>query len=413
MTPTTLPSSISVRDSLVDQRSRIVGLCATLVRDRDVAEDLAQETLYEAWKHQHELRDNDRAAQWLTGIARNVCLRWRQRTRWEAAHRSGPTNVSHAVGDEDAPASAALETLADEFDLERDLERRELATLLDQAVALLAPNTRTILIGRYIEQLTHAELAKRLGISEGALKLRLHRGRLALRRVLLDEFADTAEAYGLVPSATDTWEETRLWCISCGQHRLLGRLKRDKGPGEFSLRCPGCFGSKGLIYHDSDATLLGGVTRYKSAMARISTWANSYFREALHNGIVACRRCARTASLTIEPGGGLGYNSPGAPDPLDMRALVVTCGHCGLRNMQSHAGLILASAQGQAFWRAHPRIRLLPEREVEAYGRPALVTTFASITDGARFDTISACETFEVLSSHCTDTGLDAIESCN
>ncbi len=408
MTPTSTPSSAALHDTLIHERSRLVGLCASLVHNRDAAEDLAQETLYEAWKHRSELRDSDRAAQWLTGIARNVCLRWRQRARREAA-RYPISLVTQDAGEDDHPLGAALDTLAEDFDLERELELHELATLLDQAMAHLPPETRAILVGRYIERWPHAEMAQRLGVSEGAVKLRLHRGKLALRRALIEEFPDTAQEYGLAPPATDMWEETRLWCIGCGQHRLLGRIKRGDGPGEFSLRCPGCFASSGLIYHDSDTTLLGGVTRYKSAMARISTWANRYFREALRNGIVACRRCARPAALTIDPGGEDHSASPLA----NIRALVVTCGYCGLRNVQSHAGLILASAQGQAFWRAHLRIRLLPEREVETQGRAALVTSFASVTDGARFEVISARETHEVLRVYSAASNSGAFDNRN
>jgi RNA polymerase sigma-70 factor (ECF subfamily) len=408
MIPISTPSSATLLDTLMHERSRLVGLCASLVHNRDAAEDLAQETLCEAWKHQSELRDRDRAAHWLTGIARNVCLRWLQRERREAA-RYPISRMTQDIGEDDHPIGAALDTLADDFDLERDLERQELATLLDQAMAVLSPETRALLVGRYIEQCPHAEMAQRLGVSEGAVKLRLHRGKLALRRALLEEFPDTAQAYGLAPPVTERWEETRLWCIGCGQHRLLGRIKRGDGPGEFSLRCPGCFASSGMVYHDSDATLLGGVTRYKSAMARISTWADGYFREALRNGVVACRRCARPAALTVDPGGEDWSASPLA----NIRALIVTCGHCGLRNMQSHAGLVLASAQGQAFWRAHPRIRLQPEREVETQGRPALVTSFASVTDGARFEVVSARETYAVLRFYGAGSEAGAFDYCN
>jgi RNA polymerase sigma-70 factor (ECF subfamily) len=373
-----------------------------------VAEDLAQETLYEAWKHRYELRDSEHASHWLTGIARNVCLRWRQRERRDAARYTDLPMPPDSAGEDVYPAHATLETLAGDFDLEREVERHELATLLDQAMAFLPPDTRAILIGRYVERSKHAELAQRLGISEAAVKVRLHRGKRALRRVLLSEFADIAQTWGLAQPAVDRWEETRLWCIGCGQHRLLGRLKRDDGPGEFSLRCPGCFASRGMVYHDSDATLLGGVTRYKPAMTRISTWADGYFREALRNGVVPCRRCARPAALAIDPGAGEDHNALDASDPLIiMRALVVTCGYCGLRNVQSHAGLVLASPQGQAFWRAHPRIRLLPEREIETQGRAALVTSFASLVDGARFDVISARETYEILAVH----GAEAIDN--
>jgi RNA polymerase sigma-70 factor (ECF subfamily) len=404
MTPTSIPT---LWETLIQERTRLVGLCATLARNRDAAEDLAQETFYEAWKHQYELRDRDRATQWLNGIARNVCLRWRQRARREVARHAVLPVTQGPIWADDLPAGAVVETLADDFDLEGEFEHHELAALLDQAMTLLSPNTRALLVGRYIERWTLTELAQRLDVSEGAVKLRLHRGKLALRRVLLTEFADAAQVYGLAPPATEIWEETRLWCILCGQHRLLGRLKRGDGPGEFSLRCPGCFASRGMIYHDSDATLLGDVTRYQSAMTRISTWADGYFKEALRKRVVACRRCARPATLTIASGG-----DSNSADPLaSMRVLVITCRYCGLRNVQSHAGLILASAQGQAFRRAHPRIRLLPEREVETQGAPALVTSFASVADGAHFEVISARDTYDVLAIYRSDASQDALET--
>src|SRR6266700_3068852 len=61
---------------LPTERARLVHLCATITGNGDVAEDMAQETLLEAWRHLHKLRDPERRAQCLTGIARNVCLRF-------------------------------------------------------------------------------------------------------------------------------------------------------------------------------------------------------------------------------------------------------------------------------------------------------------------------------------------------
>ena len=60
-------------------------------------------------------------------------------------------------------------------------------------------------------------------------------------------------------------------------------------------------------------------------------------------------------------------------------------------------GLVLALPEGQAFSRAHPRIRCLPYRSIEFAGRPAIVTSFESVLDSARFDVISDYETYEVL----------------
>src|SRR5262245_6108606 len=114
------------------ERARLVRLCEHLTGDVSSAEDLAQETLYEAWRHRAALRDQMRHAQWLSGIARNVCLRWRRaRGRSHTQYAPDDAGTSEAVANEAAPV-----------DLEVGLERAELATLLDRALALLLPLTR-------------------------------------------------------------------------------------------------------------------------------------------------------------------------------------------------------------------------------------------------------------------------------
>ena len=61
---------------LPSERERLVRLCGYLSGNVDVAEDLAQETLFEAWRHREKLCDPQGHAQWLSTIARNVCRRW-------------------------------------------------------------------------------------------------------------------------------------------------------------------------------------------------------------------------------------------------------------------------------------------------------------------------------------------------
>src|SRR5205085_6619275 len=103
------------------ERARLVRLCACLTGNCDAAEDLAQETLVEAWRHAHKLHDPSGRDRWLAAIARNVCHRWlRARGRELARHAHEPldTNAAESV---DGPA--------DEFDVEVDLERHELAQL--------------------------------------------------------------------------------------------------------------------------------------------------------------------------------------------------------------------------------------------------------------------------------------------
>ena len=117
------------------ERRRLVRLCATLSGSRDAAEDLAQETLLEAWRNLHKLHDPAGADRWLSAIARNVCLRW-ARGRGRDADRLAP------LTDDDAAP--------DDLDVEVELERAELAELLDRALGLLPARTRDVLVQRYV-----------------------------------------------------------------------------------------------------------------------------------------------------------------------------------------------------------------------------------------------------------------------
>ncbi len=135
-------------------------------------------------------------------------------------------------GDDRTPLDPS-EWAADEFDLEFELERHELADLLDRAMALLSADARELLVERYVRDAPYAEIATRLGLSEGQVEKRLQRGKLALRRVLTTDLLDDAAAYGL-SAEIDGWQGTRIWCPLCGRRRLEARFTRDR---ELWLRC--------------------------------------------------------------------------------------------------------------------------------------------------------------------------------
>src|SRR4051794_3709983 len=194
--------------ALPSEWPRLVRLCAHFTGDRDAAEDLAQETLIEAWRHQDRVYDWQGYSSWLSAIARNLSLRWvRQRGREQARL---------VMSIDSAPdRSARVEELpADQPDFTIDLERAELADLLDRALALLPAESRRVLVEKYIDDLPLGEIAGRLGLSTGAVAVRLHRGRLALRRVLSTDLRPAAAGYGLGAPADDGWQETRIWCPS-------------------------------------------------------------------------------------------------------------------------------------------------------------------------------------------------------
>ena len=129
----------SLEKSLVFERARLVRLCAKITGDGIIAEDLEQETLLEAWRHIDDLHSQDKLPQWLSGIARNVCLRW-ARNRGRDLHL-----LAEPLQDLDAPQADQEDSLVDDFDLEVELERKELIELLDRALALLTPEARALL----------------------------------------------------------------------------------------------------------------------------------------------------------------------------------------------------------------------------------------------------------------------------
>ncbi len=192
---------------------RLVRFCARFTGDYDLAEDLAQETLIAAWRNGHTLRDLALYDRWLLGIARNLCRRWQQQSRRRGNNRPLEGADPGRCGDEQRAIATA------DGELERELERDDLATLLDRALAALPADTRAALIAHHLEEIPQAEIAARMRVSEGAVAVRLHRGRLALRRVLTTELAEEAVAYGLGIRDGVGWQDLRLWCPTCGQRR--------------------------------------------------------------------------------------------------------------------------------------------------------------------------------------------------
>lgn len=370
----------AMEDSMTLERARLVRLCTHLTGDRHIAEDLAQETLLEAWRNAHKLRDPDKRPQWLAGIARNVCsssARSRGRDLPRLAHPDDPENT------------------ADDLDVEIELERDELARLLDRALELLPPMTRDILVERYLRESSHAEIAERMGLSEGAVSMRLTRGRLLLRRAITTGLRDEAEAYGFSNSMSDEWRETRIWCHQCGQRKLMARV--PQAPGTVSFRCPACHpapdtvGSEYRLANAHFACLVGDLVQPQSILNRVTAWAHDYYMQALMVGVVACTNCGRPTRLHM-------HLPTKVPDRTgDLRGVHARCEACGEYVSSSAKGLITSLPEVQRFRRDHFRIRTLTDHEIDAAGQAAVVTRFEAVASSARLDVVSLRDTFQVI----------------
>jgi RNA polymerase sigma-70 factor (ECF subfamily) len=155
-------------------QSRVRWQLRRLARGDDaLADDLAQETFVQAWRHLSTFDGRARFATWLHAIAVREFLQHRRRTADASAHVATPTSTwNDAVPPDDAeplhdPGPADLRRL----DVERALGR------LSEAQALCVVHCFHL-------DLTHEEAAEVLGLPLGTVKSHLNRARAKLRQWL-------------------------------------------------------------------------------------------------------------------------------------------------------------------------------------------------------------------------------------
>ncbi len=136
---------------------------AWLSRDRNVAEDVVQESLLRAWKSLDALRDDAAAKHWLLTIVRRENARYFERRRLETVDVDDLT-----------PSQEAL--LADQPDHELDDVR--------DAIYRLDDDYREPLVLQVLMGYSTNEIGELMGLRQGAVLTRLHRARHKLRDAL-------------------------------------------------------------------------------------------------------------------------------------------------------------------------------------------------------------------------------------
>lgn len=364
------------------EQSNLVRFCTHLTRDAQAAEDLAQETLLIAWRRRATLTDPTGLTQWLKAIARNVCRHWQRSQTRQRQHLP-------LLDQDETDETSTNENLVGDFDLEVELDRSELVTLLDRALGLLPPETRSLLMQHYVEELPLGELAQQAGVSTGAVAVRLHRGKVALRQTLVTDFREDAVAYGLVTPSATGWTETRIWCFICGQHRLQGRF--DHAQNTLCLRCPHCCDTTDANHTLADLRMkeLQGIKAYKPAFSRALGCIHDYYFAQNIAGTVPCQLCGKRFPIRS----GLAPWLPGSTDDI-----YACCDQCNKPfSADSWLPLALTLPQVRHFWRAYPRMAGLPIRHVEIGNDPAVLTGFASVSNGAKIEVAFSRNTFELI----------------
>jgi RNA polymerase sigma-70 factor, ECF subfamily len=148
------------------RRSRAEAL--RVLRDPFTADEAAQEALTRAWRQRHRCRTPGAPEPWVAQIARNEALRLR------AGERKQTDVASRAAEDWPGTDTTAEDRLISKVSVQ-------------QALSALTLEERRLIDLRYKDDLAQPAIAKLLGVPEGTVKVRLHRLRQRLRKVISEE----------------------------------------------------------------------------------------------------------------------------------------------------------------------------------------------------------------------------------
>jgi RNA polymerase sigma-70 factor (ECF subfamily) len=157
-------------------------LALRILKDPQEAEDIVQETFLNAFRSIDAFQGRSSVGTWLFRIAYNTAL---MRLR-----KSHPETLS-VDGSESGDGKAEPLELFDFSNLpEEEVLNREVQDQIQAAIEAAPSNLRVVFALRELEGLSTTETAEVLGLSEEAVKTRLHRGRLWLRQRLSRYFAE-------------------------------------------------------------------------------------------------------------------------------------------------------------------------------------------------------------------------------
>ena len=168
-------------DRLVREESGRVYRCVSrMIRDEDEVRNLTQETFLQAIQNIESFRGEAKISTWLCSIGINLARAYLRKSR-----------RYDVMAEEDIeallPSFSAFGRAQEEYrdgNPEKFTEKEERSRMLYEALDRLPEDYKTVIVLRDLEELNTQEVAEILGSSEGAVRVRLHRARQALRKLL-------------------------------------------------------------------------------------------------------------------------------------------------------------------------------------------------------------------------------------
>ena len=162
--------------------SKIFNYSRLMCGHHEDAEEVAQETLLKVFENFHQLREPEHVRAWVFRIAKNACLVKRRKSIYAPQQELSLDELMPSRGTNGDPMKIEI---ADWSRLPEDeVLQSELHRVLDEAIAELPEIYRSVLLLRDVEELSTEETAQVLDLNTDAVKTRLHRARLLVRKRL-------------------------------------------------------------------------------------------------------------------------------------------------------------------------------------------------------------------------------------
>jgi RNA polymerase sigma-70 factor (ECF subfamily) len=160
----------------------VFSLIYRMVRDRETAEDLAQDAFIKVLNHIDRYRPEFKLSSWLFKIANNVAIDHLRRRQIDTISMDGSPHASTAAEIE----ATQFEIAAQQETALEEMEAREIGSAIERAIAALRPEYRACIMLRHVEGRSYEEIAATLDLPLGTVKTYIHRARHQLREALDD-----------------------------------------------------------------------------------------------------------------------------------------------------------------------------------------------------------------------------------
>jgi RNA polymerase sigma-70 factor (ECF subfamily) len=165
------------RELIDGHRDRVFNITFRMLGNRHEAEDVAQEVFITVFKTIDTFREESKFSTWLYRVAVNHC---KNRIKYNARRH----DREHDEIDETSTGSNGAIGGAVPEAPDRALEGQQMEKLLQEAIAKLDEDHRTVVVLRDVEDLSIEEICEITGLKDGTVKSRLHRARAELRKKL-------------------------------------------------------------------------------------------------------------------------------------------------------------------------------------------------------------------------------------